>query len=303
MPRTGRYRGRRRITRLLSGIAVTLVIASVLAVTAFLFLRDYITRTDEGLLLSLPFLNKENTPTSEPAEETPPPPDLDTQIIIETTPEPTPAPTPEPEPIPVSAQVQIKSAFLSQSDLKSTEKLDELSELCDMGEVDTIVFEMKATSGVIATVTSILTNVIERFDDRVKIVAYFSALEDNSITRQRGTYGIKHTSGVNWLDANKSRWLNPYIPDVREWLAVQLSAIDPEIFSAVIIDKLWFPTVGRLEQMVLSNDVPQDEILTMLKNELISSTTLPCWFVDEPTQEITFDGNVLSVLPKGAFNP
>lgn len=302
MSRTERYRGRRRITRLLSGIAVALVIASVLAVTAFLFLRNYITRTDEGLLLSLPFLNKENTPTSEPAEETPPPPDLDTQIIIETTPQPTPAPTLEPEPIPVSAQVQIKPAYLSQSDLKSTAKLDELSELCDAGEVDTIVIEMKATSGVIATMTSVMTKAVERFEG-VKIVAYFSALEDNSITRQRGTFGIKHSSGVNWLDANKSRWLNPYIPEARVWLAVQLSAIEPEVFSAVIIDKLWFPTVGRLEQMVLNSEVPQEEILATLKTELVSSTTLSCWFVDESTQEITFDGNILSVLPEGAFNP
>lgn len=304
MPRSGRYRGRRRITRLLSGIGIILVITSVLSVTAYLFLRDYVTRTDDGFLLSLPFMNNGNNTspsslpvTNEPADDTD---DIDKEdiLIVEQSPTPPPTPVPEPEPVPVSAQITVAPAFLSQKNLNKTAKLDELSALCDAGDIDTIIIEVKSVSGVIADAAA-LTKAAEHFDGRAKLVAYFSVLEDNSITRQRGTFGIKHTSGVNWLDSKQSRWINPYIPEAREWLAAQLSAIDPEIFSAVLIDNLWFPQQGRLELMVLKSDIPQEEILETLKSELFSSTTLPCWLVED--QNITYEGDIYSEFPTGAF--
>jgi len=281
-------------------IGIALVIVSALSITGYLFLRDYVTRTDDGLLLSLPFLDRLGTSPS------PPPIDNDTDndegdVDLIITPPTTPTPTPTPESVTVSAPVTISPAFLSQSDLNSSARLDELIALCEAGDIDTIIIEVKSTSGIIATANT-LTVAAERLKGHAKLVAYFSALEDNSITRQREAFGIKHTSGVNWLDANQSRWINPYVLEAREWLAAQLSAIDLEIFSAVLIDNLWFPTEGRLDVMVLADEPPREEIIETLKSELILSTTLPFWLVDGSTGEITYEGDIYAEFPTGAFD-
>jgi hypothetical protein len=297
MPRKGRYRGRRRIARLLGFVGIFLVIASVLSVTGFLFLRDYITRTDDGLLLSLPFLNSiggRASPSPEPYE----PEDDPIDLIVEPPPSPTPTPSPTPGVVEVSAPVTISPAFLPQRYINREDRIDELIALCESGDIDTIIIEVKSVSGIIATPGS-LEAVAERVGERAKLVAYFSVLEDNSVTRMREGFGIKHTSGVNWLDANRSRWINPYVPEAREWLAAQLSAVDQEIFSAVLIDNLWFPPDGRLEVMVLDATTSREDIIKTLRIELTMSTTLPFWEVFGG--EIRFEGNKYADFPQGAF--
>jgi hypothetical protein len=302
MSRSGRYRGRRRLARLLGFVGIFLVIASVLSVTGFLFLRDYVTRTDDGLLLSFPFLDRFSG-NSSPIQPTPEPDDNTNEenidLIVEPLPTPTPAPTPEV--VEVSAPVTVSPAFLAQKDINSPARLDELVSLSEAGDIDTIIIEVKSTSGVII-MSDTLLGAAERLKNNAKLIAYFSVLEDNTITRQRTAFGIKHISGVNWLDINQSRWINPYIPEAREWLAAQLSAVDPEIFSAILIDNLWFPPAGRLEVMVLDDDPTREEILEILKAELIQSTTLPCWLIDSSTGEITYQGDAYAEFPTGAFN-
>ena len=298
MSRAGRYRGRKRLSRILGGLGLALLIVSLLAATSFLFLRDHITRTDDGLLLSFPFLERLTGRASPPPAE---PSDLGgADLIVDPSPPaPEPTPTPEPDPVPV-VNITISPAFLAQRDINSSARLDELAAMGD--EIDTIIIEVKSTTGAIAAADT-LAAAAERLGGRGQLVAYFSALEDNSITRQRELFGIKHTSGVNWLDANQSRWINPYVPETREWLAAQLSAIDPDVFAAVLIDKLWFPTEGRLEVTVLPDDPPRDEIIETLKNELIQSTVLPCWLVDLSTGGITYQGGTYAEFPQGAFDP
>ncbi|MCL1819785.1 MAG: hypothetical protein FWG36_03905 [Oscillospiraceae bacterium] len=298
MPRSGRYRGRRRLARLLAGIGITLVISSVLAVTAFLFLRDYVSMTDDGFLLSLPFLNRQGRPITPEPDITPEPETDDINLIVEPTPTPSPAPTPEPE-LPV-AKVTVTPVFLAQADIGRTSRLDEIAELCGAGGADTVVIEVKSIEGTFASVAD-LERAAERLAGHAKLVAYFSVLEDNSITRQRELFGIKHTTGVNWLDANKSRWINPYVDEAREWLAAQLSMVDPEIFAAVILDNLFFPIEGRLEVMALDSEIPREEIIETLKSELVSSTLLPCWTVDVLTRDIKYEGDALAEFPAGAF--
>lgn len=92
------YRGRKPWgRRILLGILAVLVVVLILAVAAFLLLRDSIIYTDQGVVL--PFLQGQQTPTPPPAPTPGPEDDPGGELVVES-PSPSPSPTPTPTPKP-----------------------------------------------------------------------------------------------------------------------------------------------------------------------------------------------------------
>ncbi len=278
MPRSTRYRGRRGFAKFISGLGLTILILAVLGGTAYLFLRQYVDVTDKGVFIEFPFWEGAmmTAPTASPS----PSPTPTIQVIIEAPPtvSATPeAPTPTPE-------ASLKAVFLPQASFSNTDTVAKVATLCETGRVDTVVLEVKSLEGVIATASPELATTMQTLRGKAKLVAYLSVLQDNTVTRQKSDFGIKHTSGVNWLDINSMRWLNPYKPDVHSWLVQQVTECNALSFDALLLDTLWFPADGRQNTIAWGSTATSTRAaaLQTLSGELVAAATVPCWAVLQP---------------------
>ena len=291
MPRRIRYRGKRRLASVLSAIGITVLVVSVLGGTAYLFLRKDISLTEDGLFIKLPFFDRSIGVFSRSPEAASPEPDEDDEdivLVVESTPTPPATPAPEPSPSPSAAPAPEnpapKAVFLRQADIGNAARMKEIADMAEEGVIDTVVIEVKTVDGDMAAKAR-LEEAAATLTGFARVAGYISVLEDNTVTRSMETFAIKHTSGVNWLDFNRSRWINPYVPEARAWLVQRVSEY-AEIFDALLLDRLWFPTDGRFDAIGWGEyeDEPRGEILNLLLDEIRAAAfPVPCWAVIEPT--------------------
>lgn len=237
MARYKAYRGRRRRGGVL--VAVLLVVIA-LAAAAFFVLPEYLVYTEDGVRLDLPFLQADSSP-SPSRPQTP----AQIEVVVETPPallppsaSPSPSPSPEPE-----------AAYALSVPMEMIGRPDQLLTLKDFAleaGINEIVLEVKNIQGELADPAETAASVALLSEPGLTLTARLSAFRDNTITTQEGTFGVKHTSGVNWLDRNRLRWINPYIPEARQYVIDCVLACRDAGFERVLLDNLCFPYFGSL---------------------------------------------------------
>lgn len=242
MARYKAYRGRSH-----RGVSVLVVFIVVLAVAALVVfvLPEYLVYTDDGVRLEVPIFGW--GASSSPADGLSPSPSVSMDIIINTptqTPSVTPSPTPTPVPKPRSIGIPLAV-------LKKTEKLKAIKDFALAAGISDIVIEIKDAEGEAAE-PALLEEAAELLrHPSLTLTARISAFRDNKITRttEGKTYGVKHTSGVNWLDGSGNRWINPYIPEARQFVIDCVLKARDAGFERILLDDVSFPYRGSLSKI------------------------------------------------------
>ncbi|GHU93361.1 hypothetical protein FACS1894208_02720 [Clostridia bacterium] len=265
MARGNRYRGRRGVARVLGILGVIVLIVAVLVGAVYFFLRDNIHITEDGLVITLPFLKP---PSPSPSASLSPGPGDDVTLIIESpSPSRTPAPPPPASPSPSSP---------------------DLSKM--------VVVELKTVDGVLAP-SDALPATATSLEDGAFAVGYICVLKDNVETRKEEMFGLKHvTAGVNWLDANRDRWLNVINPEVRDWLAVLVGEYSKLPVDSLILDYLSYDFSGGHTDKIKWDEPSYGPALNALWVALRDASGVPVWAVVrdiKPTGfELYLDGDL-----------
>ena len=156
--------------------------------------------------------------------------------------------------------------------------MDALRAALARGEADALVLELKAEDGTLAFPSSLPPAIqakVSAEDDGavqlirtlraggVYVVARVSCFKDARLPQQIQTVGVKHVSGVNWLDNKRERWLDPYKEDAVNYLLDVLSEIAGLGVDEILLDRVTFPTQGSLSSISYgpSANVPRYEAI------------------------------------------
>jgi hypothetical protein len=262
------------------------VISAVLAlglVAGLLVLPNYLVYMPDGrVYFDIPFLNRwreEPLPTPSGAELPvlrtldPPVPD---------TPTPTPMPTPTPTP---AAERSFHALYAPIALVQTEDGLNALrAQVTAGGPVDALVLELKAESGLLAFRSSmpfaIQAKVSAETDvaaahiralrrEGIYVVAALSAFKDASVPQQESSVGVKHVSGVNWLDNTRSRWLDPYKDPARTYLLGLITEVAGLGVDEILLDRFSFPARGSLHAISYGayEDTPRSDALESFARE------------------------------------
>lgn len=242
------YRGRTRLQTALTVLIVILLVVLLLAVCAFFFLQRYMVYTDDGQArLELPFLQGETTPSPVPTQNQP---------LVIVTPEPvvteTPAPTLAPAEASAVAPVSLFRAAVTEGSVQR---------LVSAAGGDAALLNMKANDGSLGYVSSLPRaisvgtseadpdlngQVLAVTGTEMYTIARVSCFKDNLAPKADGTLAIKTNSGYNWQDGDSTRWMNPTVPEARQYVAdicVELADLG---FDEILLDNSGWPVTGHL---------------------------------------------------------
>lgn len=232
------YHGRSR-----KGVSVLLAVLLifVIGVGLFYFAPDYLIYTEDGgVYLDLPFLRRA---TPSPSEEIPP------VNVVVITPSPSPLELPGVSASPEPQTVAVKALFVPMEKLKDPTGLDGVKNLALAAGISRLVLAYKDESG--ETVDpDVLAEAMNRLGDpSLTLVAHISACLDNKVTRSKQAFGLKVSSGVNWIDGNRNRWINLHVPEARQYIIEGIQSAKEAGFEEVMLDNLSFPVYGSLSKL------------------------------------------------------
>lgn len=264
MARYRTYRGRHKNRWTPVIVAVLLV---CLAAFAFFFITNYITFSEDGVVIQLPFLSKA---VQSPPAETP----EQTLTIIIPTPTPTSAPTPTPTPVPVTPSPTPSTPgagiVIPLSSIGKEQELRKIHDICENEGIESVIFEYKDTQGSYPDPQK-LKEALEMFPaDRWERVALVSVFLDNTIPMgPNSSWAVKHTSGVNMLDKNRNRWLNPFKQEVRAYAVELIASAFAEGFDRVLLQNVCFPYNLKSDAVKYGNvDMTKTEAINLLLSEI-----------------------------------
>lgn len=243
------YRGRTRLQTVLTVLIVILLVVLLLAVGAFFFLQRYMVYTDDGQAhLELPFLQQE-TPA--------PPAPTQNQPLVIVTPEPVETPSPEP-----TAAVEELPAVVPLSLFRAAVTEGSAQRLVTAAKGNAALLNMKANDGSLGYVSSLPQaisagtsaaepnlngQVLTVTGTGLYTIARVSCFKDNLTPKVDNSLAMKTNSGYNWQDGDGTRWMNPTIPEVRQYvigICVELAELG---FDEILLDNSAWPTTGHLE--------------------------------------------------------
>ena len=272
-----RYRGKRGQYKIMTGLLLLILVAGLVVGLVVFVLPDYLVTAEDGSVrVDIPFL-RALWPSPSPVAEQPP---AETFPFVEVTPTrevQTESPAPS---APVS--VLPKALWVPQEALSEPERLAGLKQTALNSEINMLVLDMKNDEGLMPEAEVLQEAVLALKADGVEVVGRLSCLLDNTVTRQLAAVGVKHMSGVNWLDGEKNRWINLHRPEALAYVVDCIQkAVDAGV-DAVLLDNLHFPYEGRLDSIRYGEDAdtPAAEALDALFDALPNS--LPLYAVALP---------------------
>ena len=258
-----RYYGRKRSRAGVVFLWILLLVLLVLTVGVFIILRNYVEYDENSRpYINLPFLHA--TAPSAPPDNT-----ISVEVTPEKTPLATPSSSPTPSPSP-TVPVSLQAAFVPFERVKAGPELDALADAVQNGALSALVIEVKSESGQllypsvlplavkagVAAQNGDAVAVIEALrGQNVPLIAYLSCFKDAAVPQKDAAVGVKHTSGVNWLDGGKSRWLNPYAPSARQYLLDIIAELAGLGFDGVVLEHVNFPYVGSIQSISYGEQV------------------------------------------------
>lgn len=251
------YRGRTSKGKIVLAVLLVLIILAALSVLA---MQRYVVYDENGTpFLRLPEKEPEETVPQEP----PPEEDIQLEVII-----------PEPE-IPPVRMFSLPGGALTREIWEAaaaeagTEYGGAVVTLKDQeGTVyfDSAVAVRKAVK-VNADTMEILAEMTGREDFHT--VARFSCLLDPRASRTdvKGM-GLRNTGGYIFYDGNYTAWLDPGKAAAREYLCVLAREIAELGFDEILLTEVSYPTVGKIDKINYDTDVPIEENIGLLLEDL-----------------------------------
>lgn len=245
------YRGRTKLQTALTVLIVILLVVLFLAVAAFFFLQRYMVYTDDGQAhLELPFLQRETPAPPVPTQNQP-------LVIVTAEPAETPAPTPTSAPAPAEV-----SAVAPVSLFRAAVTEGSAQRLVTAAGGNAALLNMKANDGSLGYVSSLPpaisagtsaaepdlnARLLAVTGSELYTIARVSCFKDNLAPKVDNTLAIKTNSGYNWRDGDDTRWMNPTVPAVRQYVAGICGELAEMGFDEILLDNSGWPTTGHLE--------------------------------------------------------
>lgn len=243
------YRGRSKLQTALTVLIVILLVVLLLAVAAFFFLQRYMVYTDDGQAhLELPFLQRESPPAPAPTQN---------QSLIIVTAEPaesvTPTPSSAPAEIPAVAPVSLFRAAVTEGSAQR---------LVTAAGGNAALLNMKANDGSLGYVSALPRavsagtseadpdlngQILAVTGSELYAIARVSCFRDNLTPKADGALAIKTNSGYNWQDGDGTRWMNPTVPEARQYVAGVCTELADLGFDEILLDNSGWPTTGHLD--------------------------------------------------------
>lgn len=256
------YRGRSKLQTALTVLIVILLVVLLLAVAAFFFLQRYMVYTDDGQAhLELPFLQRETPPPPAPTQS---------QSLIIVTAEPTESVTPEPSSAPVEvpavAPVSLFRAAVTEGSAQR---------LVTAAGGNAALLNMKANDGSLGYVSALPRaisagtssadpalngKILALTGSELYTIARVSCFKDNLAPKVDNTLAIRTNSGYNWRDGEETRWMNPSLSPVREYVAGICGELAELGFDEILLDNAGWPTTGHLDYIKAGEDYPVDDL-------------------------------------------
>jgi hypothetical protein len=155
---------------------------------------------------------------------------------------------------------------------------DALIELYRNTEINTLVLDIKATTGRLAYPSSLavarqsgasaaddamLANLRRLQAHNVPLVARLSCFKDDLTPRRIHALAVRHTGtgGVNWLDFQMHAWLNPGAEGAQQYLYDVITEVAGLGITDFWLDYVNFPVHGHQDRIRYEFDRPRQEIL------------------------------------------
>lgn len=238
------YHGKRTATDWLKWIALILAILAALAVAVLLWGQKYFTYTDEGLRLTLPFLQQEGRKPADPGQ---------VDVVIEEEPKEDashPVEPPQPEEATAAAAVPL-SALLDGS----------AAALAEQAGANSVVVEMKDVRGrlgwqseqPLAGAAKLPGAEAPRINEQLAAwnqggldtIARLSCFRDEALGSSMA-HTIRTGSGYRWKDSGGLHWASPSDPEVRDYLVGLMVELAQLGFDEILLDNWGYPAEGNL---------------------------------------------------------
>ena len=251
MPKYKTYHGRKK-PRWPKTLLILLLAGGFVALCVFV-LPNYVTYSEDGLSIDLPFMAwmVRKPPLPSPSPQKP--------VTVEVPPEkPSPSPeipSPSPSPAPRRDTGQVRALFLPLTLLGNTAELEHIRSRALADGINMLALEYKDVMGTVLN-DALLSAALDALSDpALTLTAVISACADNTVPfGPNADWAVKHISGVNFKDNFDRRWLNLYLPEVREFI-VGLTATAYEAgFDRVLLTHVGFPHTGGTNQIDYNGD-------------------------------------------------
>jgi hypothetical protein len=230
------YYGRKK-SRILRALTIVLLVAGFVGFC--IFISNYITLSDDGLSIDLPFL-------AWVVRRAPPPPPPDDGLTIDIqTPSPPEEEEPAPPPSPSVRPEQVRALFLPMNILGDAAALTDIRQRALEDGANMLALEYKDTRGTIVN-ANILADALDLLQaPGITLTAVITAGVDNTIPRGGpNTHWALKVSGVNFVDGSLdtgNRWLNLYMREVREYIVSLTAGAYDAGFDRVLLTHVGFP--------------------------------------------------------------
>lgn len=231
--------------------------------------------------------------------------DAPTDIVEPTSADEQPEPSTEEEPTEPTPQEEfvVRALTLSFDDAASVDKIERAVKMCEDGEYNMLVLELKDADGRLgferqtATAEQAYTEqsgaeqqsdgsdgaqngqsemnkriaelCAECKESNIKTAAKISAFRDDAASSGSRQYAVKTGSGARWLDRKYKGWLNPYSEGAREYIGQIIKELAALGFDRVILDNYCFPYAGKTELISYGQtEQSKEECLEQFASEL-----------------------------------
>lgn len=270
------YRGYRGGRRSVGFLIPTLVVLCVIAAFVLFYLQKNLAFTPDGMQLKLPFTDNTINFGGGKSEDVPLVVEQEEQSTDAVKPEEKEEPkVPETPAVPEYETRVENSVFLPRDVVLDPVKLDTAITALDGTQINTVILEVKAESGLLSfhasselaadveintTDNAVLTAALTKIKDKgLQAVAQMSAFRDNRMAKRNQPLACRTKKKVIWLDRNNITWLNPYIPEARGYLTSLISDLYAIGFREVLLTNISFPVRGKVNLLYY----PQKEETTM----------------------------------------
>ena len=291
MPRYKTYYGRKN-ARWLKALFISLLAGGFTVFCVFV-LPNYVTYSEDGLTIDLPFM-------AGMVRRPPAPPPTQDAVVVEVPPEPSvppPEPSPSPSPTPRrNSAREVRSLFLPLTLLGNTGELENIRRRALADGVNMLALEYKDVRGTVIN-SPLLAAALETLSDpALTLTAVISACADNTVPfGPHADWAVKHASGVNFKDNLDRRWLNLYLPEARGFIVEMALAAYEAGFDRVMLTHVGFPYSGGANQA----DYHGDELtigpvgaVNLLLSELrdaVGDLPLDVWLYENTANEGVFE--------------
>lgn len=204
---------------------------------------------------------------------------------VTVTPDATPTPgagqTPAPGPRPGSDGFVVKGIYCPLGLLTRQDRVDGLLDLIDRTELNAIVIDMKNDAGWIGFPSQVpaakpgliytrsfmdIKALVARCREKgIYTIARIVLFKDPLFARANPDWAVKDKDGKLWIDTEGAPWMDPFRPEVRDYLADLSREVGGLGFDEIQFDYVRFPSDGDITNTVYSQESTRESRTTVIR--------------------------------------